>query len=150
MQGIPLQKDYWDRVAPAKRFSHPPRLEWLLQRLGPPTRILDHGCGYGRLLDQLARAGYRNAVGMDFAEKMLMACRSRFPNLMLVRNDGRTLPFCDRAFDAVLLFAVLTCIPTDDDQRIFAGGGQAGTSPWGHSVHQRPAHQHRCAKRGTI
>ena len=118
MQGVPLQKDYWDRVAPEKRFSHPLRLEWLLQYLRSQARILDHGCGYGRLLHQLSGAGYHNAVGMDFSEKMLMECRSRFPNLMLVRNDGRTLPFCDRAFDAVLLFAVLTCIPSDDDQRI--------------------------------
>jgi len=118
VQGVPLQKDYWDRVAPEKRFSHPLRLEWLLQHLSSQARILDHGCGYGRLIDQLSGAGYRNVVGMDFSEKMLTKCRSQFPNLTLVRNDGRTLPFCDRAFDAVLLFAVLTCIPSDDDQRI--------------------------------
>src|SRR5215469_5212149 len=118
VQRIPLQTDYWDRVAPEKRFSHPLRLEWLRQHLGSQAHILDHGCGYGRLIDQLSRAGYRNVVGMDFSEKMLAECRSRSPNLTLVRNDGRTLPFCDQAFDAVLLFAVLTCIPSDDDQRI--------------------------------
>ena len=118
MQGIPLQTDYWDRVAHEKRFSHPLRLDWLLQHLRSQARILDHGCGYGRLLLQLSRAGYGNAVGMDFSEKMLMRCRSQFPHLTLVRNDGLTLPFRDRAFDAVLLFAVLTCIPSDDDQRM--------------------------------
>lgn len=118
MPGVLLQKGYWDRVAPEKRFSHPLRLEWLLQYLTSQARILDHGCGYGRLLDQLLGVGYGHAVGMDFSEKMLMECRSRFPNLTLVLNDGRTLPFCDRAFDAILLFAVLTCIPSDDDQRI--------------------------------
>ena len=117
MQGIPLQTDYWDRVAPEKRFSHPLRLEWLLQHLSSQARILDHGCGYGRVLDQLSEAGYGNAVGMDFSEKMLIQCRSKFPHLTLVRNDGQTLPFRDRAFDAVLLFTVLTCIPSDDDQR---------------------------------
>jgi SAM-dependent methyltransferase len=118
VQRVPLQKDYWDRVAPEKHFSHPLRLEWLPQHLSSQAHILDHGCGYGRLIDQLFGTGYRNVVGMDFSEKMLTECRSRFPNLTLVRNDGRTLPFCDRAFDAVLLFAVLTCIPSDDDQRI--------------------------------
>jgi ubiquinone/menaquinone biosynthesis C-methylase UbiE len=69
------------------------------------------------LLDQLSAAGYGNAVGMDFSERMLAQCRSKFPQLALVRNDGQTLPFRDRAFDAVLLFTVLTCIPSDDDQR---------------------------------
>jgi ubiquinone/menaquinone biosynthesis C-methylase UbiE len=121
MQRNPLQTDYWDRVAPEKRFSHPLRLEWLLQNLRPPARILDHGCGYGRVLDQLVGGGYGNAVGMDFSEKMLTQCRSKFPHLTLVRNDGRTLPFRDRSFDAVLLFTVLTCIPSDDDQRALLG-----------------------------
>jgi ubiquinone/menaquinone biosynthesis C-methylase UbiE len=62
-------------------------------------------------------AGYGNVVGADFSEQMLTRCRSQFPRLTLVRNDGLTLPFRDRAFDAVLLFALLTCIPGDDDQR---------------------------------
>jgi ubiquinone/menaquinone biosynthesis C-methylase UbiE len=117
MQEMPLQTDYWDRVALEKHFSHPLRWEWLRQHLSSQDRILDHGCGYGRLLDQLSEAGYGNAVGTDFSEKMLTQCRSKFPHLTLVRNDGQTLPFRDRAFDAVLLFTVLTCIPSDDDQR---------------------------------
>lgn len=113
----PCRETYWDRVASEKHFSHPLRPEWLLQHLTPQDRILDHGCGYGRVLGQLSRAGYGNAIGMDFAEKMLMQCRSKFPYLPLVRNNGQMLPFRDRAFGAVLLFAVLTCIPSDDDQR---------------------------------
>jgi SAM-dependent methyltransferase len=36
--------------------------------------------------------------------------------MMIVRNDGQVLPFCDRSFDAVVLFTVLTCIPFDEDQ----------------------------------
>ena len=118
MQRIPSQTDYWDRVASQKRFSHPFRVKWLLQHLRPQARILDYGCGYGRLLNQLSEAGYGNAVGMDFSDKMLRQCRSQFPHLTLVQNDGLTLPFRDRAFEAVLLFAVLTCIPSDDDQRM--------------------------------
>jgi SAM-dependent methyltransferase len=33
--------------------------------LGPDQRILDVGCGAGRLLDRLARAGFRNVMGVD-------------------------------------------------------------------------------------
>jgi len=68
-------------------------------------------------MEQLTDAGYRNVVGADFAEKMLAACRTRLPHASLIRNDGRTLPFRDRSFDAVVLFTVLTCIPGNDDQR---------------------------------
>src|ERR1019366_9600295 len=114
---LSLQTGYWNRVAAEKHFSHPLKLDWLRQHLKPPARILDHGCGYGRLLDQLSEAGYRDVVGTDFSEKMLVQCRSRSPHLTLVRNDGRTLPFRDRTFDGVLLFPVLTCVPADIDQR---------------------------------
>jgi ubiquinone/menaquinone biosynthesis C-methylase UbiE len=75
---------------------HREEWDWLLQHLRSQARILDHGCGYGRLLNQLSEAGYGNAVGMDFSDKMLMQCRSQFPHLTLVRNDGLTLPFRDR------------------------------------------------------
>lgn len=113
------QISYWDRVAQEKRFSHPLRLEWLAQYFtNPAARILDYGCGYGRTLAELHRAGYPRVVGTDFSAVMLQRANHEVPNLMLVRNDGSTLPIKSESIDAVLLFAVLTCIPGDDDQRI--------------------------------
>ena len=67
--------------------------------------------------DQLFGAGYRNVVGTDFSQKMLVRCRLGYSESRLVQNDGHILPFRDGSFDAVLLFTVLTCIPGDDDQR---------------------------------
>jgi SAM-dependent methyltransferase len=116
MEKLPLQTDYWDSVASKKSFAHPLRVDWLRSYLKPEARILDHGCGYGRLLEQFAGAGYSNVVGTDFSGGMLAQCRARLPEAMVVRNDGRVLPFCDRSFDAVVLFTVLTCIPSDEDQ----------------------------------
>jgi SAM-dependent methyltransferase len=80
--------------------------------------ILDYGCGYGRTLAELSQAGYEHAVGTDFSEAMLSRSRRELPNSMLVRNDGSVLPFKSESMDAVLLFAVLTCIPQDDYQRL--------------------------------
>ena len=117
MQRMPLQAGYWNRAASEKRFSHPLSLAWMQQHVGLQERVLDLGCGYGRVLDQLSVAGYHNTVGTDFSKNMLVRCRSRYPQLTLVLNDGRTLPVRDRSVDAVLLFTVLTCIPGDDDQR---------------------------------
>lgn len=116
MGRLPLQTAYWDSVASKKSFAHPLRWDWLRSHLKPEARILDHGCGYGRLLEQLMEAGYRNVVGTDFSGGMLAQCRANFPEATIVQNDGRTLPFGDRSFDAVVLFTVLTCIPADDDQ----------------------------------
>ena len=113
------QISYWDRVAYEKRFSHPLRLDWLTRYLtNPEARILDYGCGYGRTLAELSRAGYLRVVGTDFSEAMLGRARREVPNSMLVRNDGSALPIKSESIDAVLLFAVLTCIPHDNDQRI--------------------------------
>ncbi len=108
---------YWDRVAPEKRFSHPLRLDWLADHLGAQARILDYGCGYGRMLTELSEAGFSNLVGADFSEAMLRRAREETNAPALIRNDGHALPFRNDSFDAVLLFAVLTCIPDSDEQQ---------------------------------
>ena len=63
------------------------------------------------------QVGYQNLVGLDFSEAMLRRCRSEIPGTAVVRNDGQSLPLKTDSVDALLLFAVLTCIPVDDDQR---------------------------------
>jgi SAM-dependent methyltransferase len=117
---VAQQIAYWDRVAGEKRFSHPLRLDWLARHLSQPkndTRLVDYGCGYGRTLADLWRAGYENILGLDFSGEMLARCRAALPQAQLVRNDGQTLPLAGNAVDAVLLFAVLTCIPESETQR---------------------------------
>jgi SAM-dependent methyltransferase len=109
---------YWDRVAPEKRFSHPLRLDWLTDHLGAQASILDYGCGYGRTLAELSCHGFVNLFGTDFSERMLLRARLEAPHAALIRNDGKSFPFANASFDVVLLFAVLTCIPADRDQRL--------------------------------
>lgn len=118
MPGVAPQISYWDRVAQKKRFSHPLRQEWLARYSNQQARILDYGCGYGRTLADLSEAGFQNLVGVDFSEAMLMRARGALPRPELVRNDGLSLPFKNGSFDAVLLFALLTCIPDDNEQRL--------------------------------
>ena len=114
-----MQIDYWDRVAHEKRFSHPLRRDWLGQYLkNPRATIVDYGCGYGRTLADLSAAGYENLFGVDFSEEMLARARVEAYGPGLVRNDGHSLPFKNDCFDAVLLFAVLTCVPDGNEQRI--------------------------------
>jgi SAM-dependent methyltransferase len=111
------QSNYWDRVAHEKSFSHPLRKDWLARHLTSQARILDYGCGYGRTLAQLSDAGYENIFGMDFSESMLSRCRREVPGSKIIRNDGHGVPLKAESLDAVLLFAVLTCIPDSNQQR---------------------------------
>ncbi len=110
------QRAYWDSAASVKAFTHPLPLDWLRVTIRPDARILDYGCGYGRTLDELARLGYVNMVGVDFAPAMIARGRRQFPRLDLRAIDFLPLPEPDGAFDAVFLMAVLTCIPADADQ----------------------------------
>lgn len=116
IQDAASQIEYWNRVAPQKSFSHPLRAEWLTDGLPKGARILDVGCGYGRTLLQLFEAGFTSCVGMDFSAGMLDRCRNEVPAAALVQNDGHGIPLQRESVDAVLLFAVLTCVPGDDEQ----------------------------------
>lgn len=131
MQYIAPQITYWDRVAPEKRFSHPLRLDWLLLYLNSGARILDCGCGYGRTLAELSRAGFANIAGLDFSERMLARCRLEVPGAKLVQNDGQTLPLKTNSIDAILLFTVLTCVPDNNSQRTLMAEAQRVLRPGG-------------------
>lgn len=73
--------------------------------LGPGKRLLDLGCGIGRL--ELALAGRVGAItGIDISPGMIREARARCAHLANVRlrlTSGRDLsPFPDRRFDAVI------------------------------------------------
>lgn len=68
------------------------------------ARILDVGCGSGKILSPLARAGYRVA-GVDVAREGLLMVRDG--GGCLVEGDARCLPFKDCVFDAVVCYDVL-------------------------------------------
>jgi SAM-dependent methyltransferase len=106
---------YWDANAEAYSFAHPFERAWFAE-LPSDARVLDYGCGYGRMTAELASAGWR-AVGADFSAAMIERGRRTHPGLELRHVAGLPLAEPDGAFDAAILFAVLTCIPDDGGQR---------------------------------
>lgn len=115
--GLDCQLDYWNRAGPHKVFGHPLNFARLRQWLSPGSRILDLGCGYGRVLGLLSEGGYYNLVGFDPAPAMVALARERFPTISFKEVSSPQLPMADASVDATLLFSVLTCVPTDDGQR---------------------------------
>jgi SAM-dependent methyltransferase len=111
------QVDYWNRIGATKTFAHPINLERLESLLPPNARIVDFGCGYGRALQILFDRGHRNLAGFDPAPAMIAEARKRLPGVALETFTASRLPLSDASVDAVLLFAVLTCVPGDDAQR---------------------------------
>ena len=68
-------------------------LRGLLQR----GRVLDLGCGTGRLLD---RNDSGRVVGLDLSIEMLRLAHQKSPSVL--RADGHHLPFASASFDAVV------------------------------------------------
>ena len=112
------QVEYWNETGVTKTFSHPINFSWLDSLLDPQSRILDYGCGYGRVMNLLYEHGYQNVEGVDFSAQMISRGRQSFPHLSFQVIHSPSLPYPDGSFDAVLLFAVLTCIPHNEDQKV--------------------------------
>ncbi|GAB3838636.1 class I SAM-dependent methyltransferase [Dactylosporangium cerinum] len=108
---------YWDGVGATKTFTHPVNFTWLAE-VGPNARILDYGCGYGRVMAELHEQGFRDLLGVDLSPALIARGRQLRPDLRLeVLDSPPTVAHAPASFDVVVLFAVLTCIPDDDAQR---------------------------------
>jgi SAM-dependent methyltransferase len=114
------QIEFWNAVAGTKEFSHPLDRDRFAALSAPGARILDYGCGYGRICRQLHAAGYADVAGVDPSPRMVARARTENPQLSFQVLDER-MPFADASFDAVLVFSVLTCICDDAGQRDVVG-----------------------------
>lgn len=114
---IDNQVEYWDQVASEKKFTHPLDKERLYSLVKKDAKILNFGCGYGRLCNELVSLGYTDVQGVDSSEKMIARGLEENPDLRLSVIDPEKISFDDNSFDAVVLFSVLTCIPTNEGQR---------------------------------
>ena len=78
-------------------------------------RVLELGCGTGRVTAPLAKTGAATVVGIDRSEAMLARGqkrlrRGRLANARLLRADIRQLPFAAGAFETVIApYGILQC-----------------------------------------
>jgi len=110
------QKTYWDMAASTKEFTTPFAMDEFCRHVAKTDRILDVGCGYGRVVNTLFNAGFTNVCGVDYASKMIDRGARCYPHLDL-QTGSRPFAFKDNTFDAVLLVAVLTCMVDDKEQK---------------------------------
>tara|TARA_B100000959_G_C14837077_1_gene564377 strand:- start:119 stop:856 length:738 start_codon:yes stop_codon:yes gene_type:complete len=94
------EKHWWFRSLHRTMFS-------FLEHYRPDwrqERILDAGCGTGRLLEMLGSP--KRNVGVDLADESLMFCKKRgLENV--IKSDVCNLPFADNSFESVICASVL-------------------------------------------
>jgi SAM-dependent methyltransferase len=112
--------DLWSLVydAPAvQRLTYRPVQDAVVRALqaAPPARILDVGCGTGRLTLRLSHEFARSrVVGCDFSRGMLRQARARSASLALAQGDAQRPPFADGSFDAVVSTEAFHWFPDPD------------------------------------
>jgi SAM-dependent methyltransferase len=130
LEGVTLgaHRDFWDRSAGVDsltaivtdgdersyRSSGRNEAEALRRFLGPDTRVLDIGCGTGRVMEHLA-PWCREVHGIDISERMVAGGRERLahlPNVRFHQGNGYDLAgFEDGSFDVVYSIVALQHMP---------------------------------------
>jgi ubiquinone/menaquinone biosynthesis C-methylase UbiE len=77
-------------------------------------RILDFGCGIGRLTSFLRKTGAK-VIGVDITKEMIEKAKKKYPEETFICYDGGKLPFDDNYFDHIVSVYVLQHITTLDD-----------------------------------
>ncbi len=101
-------------------------------------KILDIGCGSGRLLGLLSGSISPDSVlvGVDAAENSIASARENFPQMQFLHQRfSHSLDFEDQSFDRVVSVDLLECIPDkqaliDEVRRVLKPGGKMIFAHW--------------------
>lgn len=86
-------------------------LEFIKKYVSKGDKVLDLGCGNGRLTELLKDLDIKY-IGIDSSEKLISLAKKKYPNYEFLKADALKLPFENNSFDKVISIAVLHHIPS--------------------------------------
>ena len=93
------------------RFRIWPELKKFQKYLRPNNKVLDLGCGNGRLYE-LFKNQKINYTGADNCQTLVSLAKKKHPNVKFISADALNLPFKDNQFDAIFSIAMFHQIPS--------------------------------------
>lgn len=118
--------EYWDSIYNQQDFSsycYQQRMDvaisWLDDlNLCEDSKILDAGCGSGRLSNETAKRCYK-VFGMDYSHGMLTKANNICngddkPNVTFLQGDIEFLPLKDSSFDVIVCLGVIAYLKAED------------------------------------
>lgn len=130
-----LEKTRNDYNAIASDFSSTRRFVWkglepLYHYASSGDKVLDLGCGNGRLL-QIFRDIDISYTGIDSSDKLIEIAKKTYPNSTFLVADALHLPFTTNNFDKIYSVAVLHHIPSENLRLEFLKGIKRVLHPGG-------------------
>lgn len=110
------QIEYWNSVAEEKNFTTPFQLNEFSKYVNKEALVVDIGCGYGRTLNELSSAGYKNLLGIDYSDEMIKRGEKLYPQINFKVANATKIDLPDNSVDSVILLGVLTCTAKNEDQ----------------------------------
>lgn len=106
---------FWDEFH-SKHHSPVPSIEDLgvLHYLSSTDKILEIGFGGGQNLLALNARGFRSLHGVEISAHAAHQLKTKCVEIDIKMIDGRSLPYCDDYFDAIIISAVLSTIGNFD------------------------------------
>jgi ubiquinone/menaquinone biosynthesis C-methylase UbiE len=111
----------WNKIASEfdlTRKTNWPELSDLKEYVEPGMKVLDLGCGNGRLFE-LLKDSQIDYTGIDNSKKLIGLARTKYTNQKLLTGDALNLPFEDNSFDLIYSVAVLHVIPSKEMRLLF-------------------------------
>lgn len=94
-------------------------VEALAADLSPGARVLDAGCGAGRVVLETLESEFET-VGLDLSVAQLALASDRVGSAALVRGDVVRLPFATDTFDALCSLHTVIHVPREHHEAVFA------------------------------